>query len=108
MWRASKTGESVSQSPFNNDAKGSFTMSETTATTTDTLENRVKGVLDEIRPMIQADGGDVEYVGLDADVVKVRLRGACAHCPGATMTLKMGIETRVKRVCPEIKSVIAV
>jgi len=77
-------------------------------TTTVTLESRVKEVLDEIRPMIQADGGDVEFVGLDGEIVKVRLMGACAHCPGATMTLKMGIENRVKRACPEIKSVQAV
>ena len=69
----------------------------------------VKKALEEIRPMLQADGGDVELVEVDADnVVKVRLQGACGGCPMARMTLKNGIERRLKRVVPEVDSVEAV
>ena len=57
----------------------------------------VKNTLEEIRPMLQADGGDLEFVELTDDgVVKLRLTGACGHCPMSTMTLKMGIERRLK------------
>ena len=77
-------------------------------TTTQTVEDRVKAVLDEIRPFIQNDGGDIDYVGMTDKTVQVRLRGACAHCPGATMTLKMGVERRVRQAVPEIESVEAV
>lgn len=70
---------------------------------------KVKEVLDQIRPMLQADGGDVEIVEVGEDgVVKVRLTGACGHCPMSTMTLKMGIEKRLKEKIPAIKEVIAV
>ena len=69
----------------------------------------VKKALDEIRPMLQADGGDVELVEVDEDnVVKVKLQGACGGCPMARMTLKNGIERRLKRVVPEVESVEAV
>lgn len=73
-----------------------------------TLEERVKAALDEIRPYIQGDGGDIDFVAIEGAVLKVQLKGACAHCPGATMTLKMGVERRVKQSCPEIESVEAV
>ena len=56
-----------------------------------TLEN-VEKVLDELRPFLMADGGNVEVVELDGPIVKVRLQGACGSCPSSTMTLKMGIE----------------
>ena len=70
---------------------------------------KVKEVLDQIRPMLQADGGDVEIVEVGEDgVVKVRLTGACGHCPMSTMTLKMGIEKRLKEKIPAVKEVIAV
>lgn len=72
------------------------------------MEEEVKKALDEIRPALQADGGDVEYVGLEGDVVKVKLTGACGGCPMATMTLKNGIETVVKKRVPGIASVEAV
>jgi len=66
----------------------------------------VKKALDEIRPMLQADGGDVELVEVTEDnVVKVRLQGACDGCPMARITLKNGIERRLKRVVPEVESV---
>ena len=59
-----------------------------------------------IRPSLQADGGDIELVDVTDDgVVKVRLRGACSGCPGAAMTLKMGVERILKSKIPEVKSV---
>ena len=68
--------------------------------------DRVQKVLEEVRPHLQRDGGDVELVGITADnVVNVRLRGACGTCPGAIMTLKGGIERLMKERIPEIVSV---
>ena len=70
------------------------------------LKEQVEKVLDELRPALQADGGNVELVEVTEDgVVKVRLTGACGHCPMSTYTLKMGIETRIKAKVPEVKSV---
>lgn len=69
-----------------------------------TVEEVTK-VLDEIRPSLQADGGDVELVGIEEDVVKVRLTGHCAGCAYSTMTLKMGIERLLKQRIPTIKGV---
>ena len=66
---------------------------------------QVNEVLQDIRPVLQADGGDVELVGVDDGVVKVRLTGACGGCPMSQMTLKMGIEKRIKERLPEVKSV---
>jgi len=72
------------------------------------MEKKVKEVLDKVRPSLQADGGDVEYVGMDDGVVKVKLTGACAGCPMSQMTLKMGIEKLLKKEIPEVKEVVAV
>lgn len=70
---------------------------------------KVKNVIDEIRPMLKADGGDVELVEVTTDgLVKLKLLGACGHCPMSIMTLKMGIEKRLKEKVPEIKEVISV
>ena len=70
------------------------------------MNEKVKAILEEIRPSLQADGGDVELVEVTEDnVVKVRLQGACKGCPGAQMTLKNGIERILKEQIPEIKSV---
>jgi len=70
---------------------------------------KVKEVLEEIRPYLKADGGDAELVEVTEDgVVKLRLVGACGHCPMSTMTLKMGIEKKLKEKVPGIKEVIAV
>ncbi len=66
---------------------------------------KVKAALDSIRPALQADGGDVVLLGVDDGVVKVRLTGACSGCPMATLTLKEGIEQRLKELVPEVKSV---
>jgi len=72
------------------------------------LKDRVKEVLDKIRPTLQADGGDVELIDVTADgTVKVRLKGACAGCPMSQMTLKQGIESTLKQEIPEVKQVIS-
>lgn len=69
--------------------------------------DQVKSVLDTVRPALQADGGDCELIEVGDDgVVKVKLKGACGCCPMATMTLKMGIEARLKEKLDFVKSVI--
>ncbi len=65
----------------------------------------VSKVLDEIRPSLQADGGDVELVGVENDIVKLRLVGHCAGCPMSTMTLRNGIERLLKQRLPSVKGV---
>ena len=73
------------------------------------MKERVLAVLDEIRPSLQADGGDVELVDVSGDgVVKVKLTGHCGTCPFALMTLKGGIERILKQEIPEVKEVQAV
>lgn len=72
------------------------------------MKEKVEKVLDKIRPVLMADGGNVELVGVDEDVVKVKLTGACGGCPMSQMTLKMGIERHLKKEIPEIKEVVAV
>ena len=73
------------------------------------LENKVRNVLDQIRPYLQADGGDVRFVGLTEDnVVNVEMQGSCGSCPFSRMTLKNGIEEAVRKALPEITSVEAV
>ena len=78
--------------------------------TPDGLDARVKEVIETIRPLLQADGGDIELVSIDAEEGKVfvRLQGACKGCPGAAMTLKMGVERHLKEKVPEVKEVVAV
>jgi len=74
-----------------------------------TFEQKVKDILDAVRPNLQAHGGDVEFISVEKDnTVKVRLQGACSGCPGARMTLKMGIERLLKENVPEVKEVVAV
>ena len=73
------------------------------------LEEKVKSALDDVRPSLQADGGDVEFVSVNEDgKVSVRLTGACGSCPMATMTLKNGIESYLKKEIPEVTSVVGV
>jgi len=69
------------------------------------MKEKVEEALDQIRPMLQADGGDVELVEIEGGTVKVRLTGACGGCPMAMMTLKSGIETKLKELVPEVSSV---
>ena len=71
------------------------------------LEAKVIEVLDAYRPQLQADGGDMEFVGIDDEYkVHLNLTGACGSCPMAIMTLKMGIERYLTDACPEIKEVV--
>jgi Fe-S cluster biogenesis protein NfuA len=72
-----------------------------------TVEN-VERVLDELRPYLMADGGNVEIVEIDGPIVKVRLQGACGSCPSSTMTLKMGIERKLREAIPEVSEVVQV
>lgn len=70
------------------------------------MKARVQEVIDLIRPDLQADGGNIELVDVTPEgVVKVKLQGACSGCPGAAMTLKMGVEKMLKKHVPEVKSV---
>ena len=73
------------------------------------LEDQVKAALDNVRPSLQADGGDVEFVSLaDDGTVSVRLTGACGSCPMSQMTLKMGIENYLKKEVPQVSTVVGV
>ncbi|MCK5114078.1 MAG: NifU family protein [Phycisphaerae bacterium] len=74
------------------------------------MKDKVANVIETIRPLLQADGGDIELVGVDEETgkVSVRLQGACKGCPGAQMTLKMGVERKLKEEVPEVTEVIAV
>lgn len=70
------------------------------------MKEKVAKVIETVRPMLQADGGDVELVEVTPEgVVKLRLTGACGGCPMSTYTLRMGIERRLKEAIPEIKGV---
>ena len=77
--------------------------------TESSFEQRVQAAIDEIRPALQGHGGDIELVGVEEDnTVKVRLQGACSGCPGAAMTMQMGVERILKERVPEVKGVEAV
>jgi Fe-S cluster biogenesis protein NfuA len=69
------------------------------------MKDQIEAVLDEIRPALQADGGDVEFIDFKDGVVLVRMQGACGNCPMSMMTLKQGIEARMKERIPEVVSV---
>lgn len=74
--------------------------------TTLEIHEKIKSVLEQLRPYLQADGGDLSLVEITDDyVVKVRLLGACGSCPMSTMTLKAGIEDTLKKEVPEVKVV---
>jgi Fe-S cluster biogenesis protein NfuA len=72
------------------------------------MQEKVKDVLDKVRPYLVRDGGNVELVSIEGGTVKVKLVGACAGCPHSTLTLKNGIERILKQEVPEVKEVIAV
>ena len=76
-------------------------MTEVLALTNENVET----VLNELRPFLVADGGNVELVELDGPIVNLRLQGACSSCPSSTMTLKMGIERKLREKIPEITEV---
>jgi len=72
------------------------------------MREKVEAALAQVRPALQADGGDVELVDVKEGVVMLRLTGACVGCPMATMTLRQGIERGLKEEVPEVKEVVAV
>jgi len=73
------------------------------------MREKVEKALAKVRPMLEADGGNVELVEVTADgVVKLRLKGSCGCCPMSQMTLKMGIEKVIKQEVPEVKEVVAI
>jgi len=74
----------------------------------ETVEDRVQKAIQELRPNLQADGGDIEFVGVEGGIVKVRLTGTCAHCPMSTMTIQWGVESFLKKKIPEVVKVEAV
>ena len=77
--------------------------------TDEKILNKIKQALDEIRPFLEADGGDINFIELtDNWVVKVKLVGACSSCNISMMTLKNGVEMAVKRAVPEVKEVIEI
>jgi Fe-S cluster biogenesis protein NfuA len=77
--------------------------------TKEELLQKVQNVLDQVRPYLQQDGGDISFVELTEDnTVNVELHGACGSCPYSTMTLKNGVEATLKKALPEIKEVVAV
>ena len=69
------------------------------------MKEKVQAAINKVRPMLQADGGDVELVAVDKGIVTVRLKGACSGCPMSQMTLKNGIERMLKEQIPEVQSV---
>jgi len=73
------------------------------------LEQKVQNIIEQVRPYLQQDGGDIKFINITDDlVVNVELQGACGACPYSTMTLKNGVESAVKKALPEIKSVEAI
>ena len=73
----------------------------------DSLEARVLQALDEVRPGLKLDGGDVRLVAIDGDVVRVHLMGACQGCPMAGLTLVNFVEARIREYAPEVSRVVA-
>jgi len=69
------------------------------------MKEKIEEALKKIRPSLQADGGDVDFISYEDGVVKLRLRGACGGCPMSQMTLKMGIERILKKEIPEVREV---
>jgi len=74
------------------------------------LSSRVQAVLEEVRPTLRADGGDIELVGVDAERgrVEVRLKGACTHCAASIFTMTYAVEARLKQAIPSIQEVVAI
>lgn len=72
------------------------------------MREKVEAALENIRPALQADGGNVELIDVKEDVVTVRLVGACGSCPMSTMTLRYGIERMLKEEVPEVREVVAI
>lgn len=70
------------------------------------MEEKVKSAINDIRPSLQNDGGDIDFISLEGDIVKVRLVGSCAGCPMSQMTLKQGVERYLREtVAPNLEVV---
>lgn len=79
------------------------------ASAPESLHDKVRAVIDLIRPAVQSDGGDIEFVDMnDQGIVRIRMHGACVGCPSSNMTLRIGIERSLKERIPEVASVEAV
>ena len=76
----------------------------------DNIQEKIKQELEKVRPHLQADGGDVEFVNFDEEtgILQVRMKGACVGCPMAQMTLEQGIGNNIKKTIPEVKEVVNV
>ena len=73
------------------------------------MEEKIRKIIEEkIRPALQMDGGDIDFVGMDGNKVKVRLKGACHGCPSAAITLEMGVMRLLKAEIPEIEGILSV
>jgi len=72
------------------------------------MREKVEKAIEKIRPFLQRDGGDIEFIDVVDGVVKVKLKGACGSCPMSAMTLKMGVEKQLKDEIPEVKEVISI
>jgi Fe-S cluster biogenesis protein NfuA len=72
------------------------------------MKEKVRAVIEKVRPFLQRDGGDIELVDVQDGIVKVKLQGACGSCPMSMMTLKMGVEKQLKEEIPEVKEVVAI
>lgn len=85
-------------------------MTDQTKAPQEGITDRVRAVIDRLRPLLQADGGDIELVSVEEPTgkVSVRLKGACRGCPSAAITLKMGVERHLKERVPEVREVQAV
>ncbi len=101
--RVSLTVLHPERSPFEN--AGDYAGAVADILDGDALLARVREVLDECRPMIQQDGGDIELLDIQGDVVHVALTGNCIGCPSSQATLRQGIERRLKQAIPQIKSI---
>ncbi len=81
-------------------------MTDATPTENASVEERARAVIESVRPFIQADGGDIEFLRVEDGIAHVRLRGACRACPHAAMTLQMGVERHLRERVPEIRGVV--
>lgn len=89
----------MSESPITNTENNAESLSE------DILFGRVAEIIEEIKPFIQSDGGDIELLKVEDNIVYVALTGACIGCPSSMVTLKQGVEVRIKEDLPQIESV---
>lgn len=74
----------------------------------DKIKDQVEEAIQELRPRLQADGGDIELLGFHDGIVQVKLKGACAGCPMSSMTIKMGVEQYLRKKIPEVVKVEAI